>query len=79
MTQPESPAELGIAQLAASVFTVSMLQAREASTELPSNVIWPVTTEDRVAAHEVAAGAAWLRSATDLRTRLTTAIDGKPA
>lgn len=78
MTQPESHAELGIAQLAASVFTVSMRQARETSTELPSNVIRPDATEDRIATHEVAAGAS-LRSATDLRDRRTTAIDRRPA
>jgi hypothetical protein len=79
MTQPESHAELGIAQLAASAFTVSMRQARETSTEPRFDVIRPDATEDRIATHEVAAGAAWLRSATDLRDRLTTAIDGKPA
>jgi len=78
MTQPESHAELGIAQLAASAFTVSMRQARETSTEPRFDVIRPDATEDRIATHEVAAGAS-LRSATDLRDRLTTAIDGKPA
>lgn len=55
--------KLGIALLAASVLTASMLQAQETATELPFDVILPDATEDNADAYEVAAArAAWLKA-----------------
>ncbi len=66
MTKPEncrSHAKLGLALLAASVFTASSLQAQEATPDLPFDVIVSDATEDRAAAYEVAAArAAWLEA-----------------
>ncbi len=66
MTRPQTRhtlAQFGAAVLAASVFAASALQAQQAATDLPFEVIIPDATEDRAAALEVAAArAAWLEA-----------------
>lgn len=66
MTSPQrrhTLAQFGAALLAASVFAATPLQAQQAETELPFEVIVADATEDRSAAFEVAAArAAWLEA-----------------
>lgn len=66
MTQPanrRAHARLGIAVMAAVLFTAAPLQAQERGPDLPFEVIVSDATEDRAAAFDVAAArAAWLEA-----------------